>query len=156
MLARSGDELQGMKRGIMEIADLIAITKADGDNIKPAKQSQAQFNSALHLFPPTESGWTPRVVTCSALEENGLMEIWDIVKNYEELTRQNDFWITQRIRQLLDWFRSSMEFQLLHNFKSSEGISSLMEIMETKIKNKEISPARAAAEIVNTYTGKTK
>ena len=101
MLARSGDELQGMKRGIMEMANLIAITKADGDNVEAANQARAQFNSALHLYTLPESKWHPRVVTCSAIQNDGLKEIWEIINEYENIVFAHEIientWISANI-----------------------------------------------------------
>ncbi|HEX9651078.1 MAG TPA: methylmalonyl Co-A mutase-associated GTPase MeaB [Cyclobacteriaceae bacterium] len=151
MLARSGDELQGMKRGIMEMANLIAITKADGDNVEAANQARAQFHSALHLYSMPESDWKPKVITCSAFESKGLSEIWEAICEYENITRENDFWNIQRNRQLLQWFHSTMEWMLLENFKTSKGIPSIIKEMEKKIMNKSITPTRAAGEIVDQY-----
>ena len=79
MIAGAGDELQGIKRGIVEMADLLAINKADGDNVRPAERARREFAQALHLFPARESGWTPETVTCSATAGTGISDVWDVV-----------------------------------------------------------------------------
>ena len=88
MLAGAGDEIQGIKRGIMEMADLIAITKADGQNILNAEGAKVLYQNALHLFPPPPSGWRPKVVTCSAKKNTGITELWEIIMEYVEFTRK--------------------------------------------------------------------
>jgi LAO/AO transport system kinase len=138
----------------MEIANLISITKADGDNVEAANQARAQFHSALHLYSLPESGWKPKVITCSALEQKGLSEIWEAICEYEKITRETDFWNIQRSRQRLYWFHSAIEWLLLENFKMSKGITSLIKEMEKKILNKSITPTRAAGEIVEYYNRK--
>lgn len=90
-IAGAGDELQGIKRGIMEMADAIVINKADGDNIEKANLAASQFRSALHLFPPSQSGWSPCVLTCSAKQGTGISEVWDTINEYIELTRNNQY-----------------------------------------------------------------
>ena len=90
-LAGAGDELQGIKRGIMEMADAIAINKADGENIKHAKNAKAEFERAIHLFPPNENGWTTEVKTCSAVENIGIDHIWELVKKYVDVTKNSGY-----------------------------------------------------------------
>jgi LAO/AO transport system kinase len=91
MLAGAGDELQGIKRGIMEMADAIVINKADGDNVKNATRAQSEYKNALHLFPPTESGWVPTVGTCSARTKKGIEDVWETIFSYANFTKENGF-----------------------------------------------------------------
>lgn len=109
LLAGAGDELQGIKKGIMEIADGLVITKADGDNVSKAKQAQAEFQHALHLFQAPESGWTPAVMTASAIDETGIMEVWRMIESYVQFTRFNGFFIRQRNDQLIQWFHEGLQ-----------------------------------------------
>ncbi|MDP5122220.1 MAG: methylmalonyl Co-A mutase-associated GTPase MeaB, partial [Spirosomaceae bacterium] len=102
MLPGAGDELQGIKRGIMEMADLVAINKADENQLK-AKQAQIEYRNALHLFPATASGWIPKVTTCSAIQQTGLSEIWEQIKAYEIALKSNGFWQRQRENQRIAW-----------------------------------------------------
>ncbi len=90
-IAGAGDELQGIKRGIMEMADLIVINKADGDNIKKAKLAKTEFNRALHLFPAKSSGWQPKVTTCSAITHEGIADVWQTISEYFDLTKSNHY-----------------------------------------------------------------
>lgn len=154
MLSRSGDELQGMKRGIMEIANLIAITKADGDNLEAANQAKAQFNSALHLYTLPASQWQPKVVTCSAFENKGLEDIWQIILEFEKSIKENGYWDKQRQEQQIHWFHTALKRLLYDNFKSTDGVSSRISEMEQKILAKEITPDRAATQVVNSYQQK--
>ena len=112
MLAGAGDELQGIKRGIMELADALIITKADGDNITNSKNSALAYKRALHLFPPMENGWTPQVSICSALENMGFFKIWDIITTYDSQMiasgwknknrkKQNIYWLHHRLKEEL-------------------------------------------------------
>lgn len=105
MLAGAGDELQGIKRGIMEMADALLITKADGDNLMAAKRAKAEYEAALHLFPPTQSGWVPQVGLCSALTSSGIPEAWQMVQAYLDHTKANGFLQQHRQAQQLRWFR---------------------------------------------------
>ncbi|MFT7056278.1 MAG: LAO/AO transport system kinase, partial [Roseivirga sp.] len=91
MLAGAGDELQGIKKGIMEMADAVVINKADGDNIKPAQRAKIEYQNALHLFPASESGWIPEVKTCSAIKGEGLSAIWQMMEKYLQQVQTNNF-----------------------------------------------------------------
>ena len=112
MIPRSGDELQGMKRGIIEMIDAIAINKADGDNVNAARRSQGEYRNALHLFPPSADGWTPEVLTCSALNREGIAEIWDLVLQHRALQDANGAFAERRRRQSLDWMRQLVAAQI--------------------------------------------
>lgn len=119
MLAGAGDELQGIKKGIMEMADLIAITKADGENKLKATRAATEYQNALHLLPLPDSGWPVPVVTCSALEEAGIPEIDQLISLFQKITLENGYFLQNRQSQQLDWFNSlvqqSMEDLLLTN-----------------------------------------
>jgi LAO/AO transport system kinase len=108
MLAGAGDELQGIKRGIMEMADAITINKADGQNVERAKLAQAEYRSALHLFPPTNSGWTPEVKTCSSLYHQDVDKIWDMILEYVKLTKENGYFESNRRSQAKYWMYESI------------------------------------------------
>lgn len=108
-LAGTGDELQGIKRGIMEMADGIIINKADGDNIDKANLAAAQFRNALHLFPPSESGWFPKVLTYSGYYNIGIKEIWDMVGEYMEFTKKNGYFNYKRNEQAKYWMYESIK-----------------------------------------------
>jgi LAO/AO transport system kinase len=151
MLSGAGDELQGIKRGIMEMADTIAINKADGDNIKKAQIARQQYESALHLFPPTNSGWTPNVLTCSAKNNTGIAEIWDTIKTYKQLTTENGFFNKNRNEQSLFWMHQSIKEALQLNFYNNKQISEIITDYEEKIRTHKMSSFIAAYELLNTY-----
>ncbi|RMG80724.1 MAG: methylmalonyl Co-A mutase-associated GTPase MeaB, partial [Bacteroidetes bacterium] len=112
LLPGAGDELQGIKRGIVEMADLIAINKADGDNEKAAKIAQRAYRNALHLFPPKESGWAPKVLTCAGLTGLGIAEIWLQIIDYQSFTQKNNFFKKRRTQQLRQWLHDTLDDQL--------------------------------------------
>ena len=111
-LAGAGDELQGIKRGIIEMADAIAINKADGDNVKHAKMAKVEFNRALHMYPIKDSNWQPKVTLCSALTNDGIDAIWDVILDYITLTKQNNYFNTKRTEQNKFWLLQTIEEQL--------------------------------------------
>ncbi len=154
MLAGAGDELQGIKRGIMEMADLVAITKADGPNRERAVQARAEYSNALHLFPPAESGWTPRVLTCSALEGGGLNEIWDAVEEYIRFTRENGYFARNRGRQARYWMYEFIDESLRSHFYAEPGIREHIRSLEKEVLAGSKSSFHAAMEILDRYRGK--
>ncbi|WP_066628212.1 methylmalonyl Co-A mutase-associated GTPase MeaB [Labilibacter marinus] len=154
MLAGAGDELQGIKRGIMEMADAIAINKADGNNIQRANLAKAEYTNALHLFPPTPSGWIPKVETYSAIENRGVAEVWDMVKEYVDKTNQNNYFGHRRNEQSQYWMFESINEKLKSNFYNNPQIASLTEEYKNKVLSNEISSFSAAQELLDQYFGK--
>jgi len=147
-LAGAGDELQGIKKGIMEMADGIVITKADGENEKKAKQAQTEYQHALHLFQLAESGWQPKVLTTSALEKKGIEEVWKMIEAFRAFSVRNKFFQKNREHQNLLWFHENVD-QLLKNkiFKSKTALNKVRSI-EKKIIEGKITPSTAASEVV--------
>jgi len=130
MLAGSGDELQGIKRGIMEVADAIAITKADGDNIQKAKKAALEYKNAIHLFPPMENGWIPQVTTCSAVENIGISQILENIEKFNRLVISNGWKEKNRIKQSKFWLHLFIKEEFgnqKYNNLLSEGKIKLME-----------------------------
>jgi LAO/AO transport system kinase len=150
-IAGAGDELQGIKRGIMEMADTIVINKADGDNLKRAELAAAQFRSALHLFPPTGSGWTPPVLTCSALENKGVSRIWETVNEYVELTKTNGYFKNRRHDQSRYWMYETINETLRNNFYFNKQIKTKLPSFENLVLTDEMSSFVAANELLETY-----
>lgn len=148
MLAGAGDELQGIKRGIMEMADMIAINKADGDNEKKAGLAKSEYENALHLFPVPESGFLPRVVTCSALSGKGLTEIKDIMDDYLSFTRKSGYFERKRKQQALYWMYETIHQELKHNFYKKVPGSTLEEF-ENKITSGKLNSFDAAKILLN-------
>ncbi|WP_068472811.1 methylmalonyl Co-A mutase-associated GTPase MeaB [Saccharicrinis aurantiacus] len=151
MLAGAGDELQGIKRGIMEMADAIAINKADGDNQKRASMAKAEYTSALHLFPPTKSGWSPRVETCSALYHEGIANLWDMVKEYVNNTKANSYFDARRKDQSQYWMFESINEQLKANFYTNNEIKPEIDKFKNQVLNDEISSFAAAHKLLELY-----
>lgn len=136
-LAGAGDELQGIKRGIIEMADAIVINKADGDNIKPAKLAQVEFNRALHFYPLKNSEWQPKVSICSALQNEGITDVWKMICDYETLTKQNNHFDLKRNEQNKFWLIQTIEEQLKSDFfKRSEIKKELKNQLKLIEKNK--------------------
>lgn len=150
-ISGAGDELQGIKRGIMEMADAIVINKADGDNIKKAKMAKTEFNRALHLFPPKKSGWNPKVTTCSSYTKDGIPEVWDIIENYFELTQQNGYFQNKRKEQNQYWFLETIESQLKSWFYSNENVKNSLEDFKKQVESNEISPFTAAQKLLKLF-----
>jgi len=150
-LAGTGDELQGIKRGIMEMADGIVINKADGDNVDRARLAQAQFRSALHLFPPTTSGWMPEVLTYSGYYELGIKEVWDMIDRYFEFTTGNGYFQQKRQQQARYWMLETIDSQLRSNFYNNSEVSSLIKKLEGQVLNNSKTSFMAAKEALDFY-----
>ena len=151
MLAGSGDELQGIKRGIIEMADAIAITKADGHNIKKSERAKIDFRNALHFYPPTESGWMPRVLTCSAVTHTSLKEIWEMVQEYIEMTLANSWFQTNRKRQSTYWMYKTIEENLKDHFYQNPSVKKKLIKMEDDVLLDKTSSFKAAYQVLEEY-----
>ena len=150
-IAGAGDELQGIKRGIMEMADTIVINKADGDNISKAKLAKSEFNRALHLFPAKSSGWIPKVTTCSSFEKTGIDNVWTIISDYFESVKTNKYFESKRKEQSLFWMMETINEQLKSNFYSNSEIQSLLEENKKAVQNGELSPFVAGQLLLEKY-----
>ncbi|MDR0713215.1 MAG: methylmalonyl Co-A mutase-associated GTPase MeaB [Bacteroidales bacterium] len=150
-IAGAGDELQGIKRGIMEMADLIAVNKADGNNLQKAELAKAQYRNALYLFPKPQSGWTPQVVTCSSINNTGIDLIWDAILAYEQLTRQNGFFETRRRQQSKYWMKETIRNALISRFYSSPVIEKELPLCENKVLEDRMSSFAAAKALLDKY-----
>ncbi|WP_276498000.1 methylmalonyl Co-A mutase-associated GTPase MeaB [Pontibacter litorisediminis] len=148
MLAGAGDELQGIKRGIMEMADAIAITKADGENVGKANAARTEYQSALHLYPLGASGWMPKVSTCSALQNTGLDTIWHTVADYLELTKGNGYFEKKRHDQNLQWMYEAIRQGLEENFYAHGQVKQLLPGIAEQVKAGQKSAFAAAAELL--------
>lgn len=119
MLTGAGDELQGIKRGIIEMADAIAINKSDGENVRRCDLARREFQNALHMFPPTKSGWIPKVLTCSALNHKGISEVWKMIQAYKRHTFENGFFALQRKQQNKQWMHDAIQYYLHQDFRNN-------------------------------------
>ncbi|ADB37224.1 methylmalonyl Co-A mutase-associated GTPase MeaB [Spirosoma linguale] len=153
MLAGAGDELQGMKRGIMELADALAITKADGTNEAAANRARVEYQNALHLFPPTGTGWFPPVLTCSAVTADGITAIWQTIQAHQALTTQNGHRAHRRQEQQLSWFRSLLRQRLESRFYEQPGIRTQLSIIEEQVRTGTLLPAPAADRLLHYSSG---
>ena len=147
-LAGAGDELQGIKRGIMEMADLITINKADGKNLEQAKQAKMEFSKALHLYPPKRNGWTTKVLSCSATEYTGIEEIWEVIKEFAEKTKNNGHFNSNRKEQNKYWLLQTIDDLLKQDFYQNKKIGPLMEKMTSQVLEGKLSPFSAAEKLI--------
>lgn len=150
-LAGTGDELQGIKRGIMEMADGIVINKADGDNIERANLAAAQFRNALHLFPPTPSKWVPEVVTYSGYYELNIDKVWDMIDRYFAYVKETGYFERKRNEQAKYWMFETINEELRHNFYRQPEIRALLEQKELRVLNNEQSSFTAAHDVLRRY-----
>lgn len=148
-LAGAGDELQGIKRGIIEMADAIVINKADGDNEKNAKIAKVEFNRALHLYPLKESNWQPKVITASALQHIGIDKVDKMIQAYFELTKANNYFYQKRNEQNKYWLLSTIEQQLKANFYNKTDIKLALEQEITNLENGKTTPFNAAKRLLS-------
>ncbi len=151
MLAGAGDELQGMKRGIMEMADLVAITKADGTNKLIAEGARASFQNAINLFPPKPSGWRPRVITCSALKDTGIRELWDVILEYVKITCETGFFEDFRKQQAIVRMHNTILEYLRTSFYSNEDVKSIRKEIEDQLTEGSITSFQAAVRLLDKY-----
>lgn len=154
MLAGAGDELQGIKKGIMEMADAVVITKADGSNQTATQRAVIEYQNAFHLFPPTANGWFPKVKTCSALEKQGLDDIWNMILEYDSLVKRNGFFLQNRQQQNLEWMHSLIRFALEEQFYQHADIKQNLAEIEAKVQNEKWLPIRAATYLLNIFKSK--
>ncbi len=150
-LAGTGDELQGIKRGIMEMADGIVINKADGDNISKAKMAQRHYSNALHLFPLPESGWSPEVLTYSGYYGLGIAEVWDMVHRYIDFVKQNGYFDRKRKEQSKYWMFETINERLRGSFYNDPDIARLLVQLEKEVLLSRKSSFVAAREALDAY-----
>ncbi len=150
-LAGAGDELQGIKRGIMEMADGIAINKCDGSNVEKANVARSQYQNALHLFPPHDSGWSPEAITCSSIENIGISEIWEMVEKYIKFVKENNYFNVKRNDQSRYWMYETINEQLKANFYQNPEIQNQLVESEKKVLSDELSSFIAAKNLLDKY-----
>lgn len=148
LLPGAGDELQGIKRGIVEMADLIAFNKADGENLQKAKIARRDYKNALHMFPPKPSGWTATATICSGLSGMGIEDIWTNIEKYIQQTTENSFFIKNRQQQSQYWLHETIKSHLHRMFYQNEQVKSKLSDVENQIKNGRLSPFQGAEELL--------
>lgn len=151
MLAGAGDELQGIKKGVMEMADALVITKADGDNKAKAGKAAAEYQHALHLFQPPASGWISPVMTCSALENTGIQEVYEVILKYEQQLKISGFWKANRQQQNTVWFHECFQHLLKDDLHSFQELKATIELLEQQVVSQEISSQQAARKLILGY-----
>jgi LAO/AO transport system kinase len=152
-LTGAGDELQGMKRGVMELADVVVINKADGSNLAAAERACHEAENALHYFPRPANGWTPRALTCSAQTGKGIAELWKCVQDYTGLTKANGWFSENRHHQTRRWMHEIIEQGLRQRFESHPAIRKRMEALEREVEEGRTTSFRAARTLLEIYSG---
>jgi len=150
-LAGAGDELQGIKRGVMEMADVIAVNKTDGNNIAAAERARVEAENALHFFPAARSGWTPRAISCSAQTGRGIASIWAAILEHQSITKANGWLDRVRREQQLRWMNAAIEQGLHRLFHSHPAILRNLKTLEQDVLEGRVSPLRAASSLLETY-----
>lgn len=150
-LAGAGDELQGIKRGIMEMADGIAINKCDGSNKEKSQLAARQFRNALALFPKPESGWEPQVLTCSAFHHIGVSDVWGMILDYIDFTKKNGYFEENRRRQSKYWMYETIDEALKNSFYQNPEIETMLEDCQLQLDQNRMSSFAAAKKLLNTY-----
>ena len=148
MIPNAGDELQGIKKGIMELVDGLVINKADGESINLARQSQRHYENAFHLL-HSEDYWQPRVLTCSALENNNLDKVWDMVEEYRLSAEQHQQFHQKRERQNIDWMQKLIYDMLDQTLKQNPEIKQQMPVLKQSVTAGELTPFNAARQIID-------
>jgi LAO/AO transport system kinase len=151
VLAGGGDELQGIKRGILELADLVAVTKADGDNVERAERARHQYQQALALIPPLHPEWTPRVVTCSAQTGDGLAALWDCVREHSHALRETGAWESQRQEQRVGWMWQSVEAGLQVALHADAVVGEALVDLEADVRAGRVAPDVAASRLLSAF-----
>jgi LAO/AO transport system kinase len=144
--------LQGIKRGVMELADMVAVNKADGDNIVAAERAVTEARNALHFLPGSPSGWTPRAMACSAVTGRGIADIWNCVLEHFAMTRANGWFDENRREQRRRWMHETLEFGLRQFFSAHPLIRMRMEIFEHEVLEGHTTPFRAARTLLEMYS----
>lgn len=151
MLSGAGDELQGIKKGIMEMADMIVINKADGDNVRQSDLARRQYENALHLFPPSESGWTPLATTASALKNIGIDQVWEKVEEFKKLVDHNGYFLKNRQEQQIQWMYNNIHEELKQLFYGTDQIADRLKTLEQDVVDARLSPVKAAEIIIESF-----
>lgn len=151
MIAGTGDELQGIKRGILEVADILAINKADGDNVKRAQLARRELQTALHLMRGSRKGWQPPVLACSALEGTGLDAIWEQILQHRAMMIETGEFETKRSEQALHWMWNMIEDGLLSSLRQNDDIAAKTSELEARVNRGELTPSSAATAVLEAY-----
>ncbi len=151
MLPGSGDELQGIKKGVVEMADAIAITKADGENVNAARTARSDFQHALHLLPEQRYGWIPKVVTCSAIKGDGLAEIWSIIEEFKKNLSATGYFAANRNSQQRGWFKEYFDYLLSADPEQFQTVKEEEAKLGKLVESRNLFPRKAARQLLDVY-----
>jgi len=155
MLPNAGDELQGIKKGVLELADLVVVNKSDGEQETLAKTAQSEYRKALHLLPSSKNSWTPQILRCSALEKRGIDKIWDSVKSFRKALQNSGEWEKQRRTQTGKWMWSLVEEGLLTNFRNHPNLQKQIPELEKEVESGNMLPTTAARKLLDSWRTKS-
>ncbi|MDX9833721.1 MAG: methylmalonyl Co-A mutase-associated GTPase MeaB [Desulfobulbus sp.] len=148
-ISGAGDELQGIKKGVLEVADAIVVNKADGDNVMRAKLAKRQYETALHLVSPSSPNWSPPVMTCSALEETGLMDVWNSIVSHKKIMTASGELDKKRQDQAMSWMWFLVNEGLEQWFYNHQEIQNILPAIEKSVESGKMAPTRAADDLVS-------
>lgn len=151
MLSGAGDELQGIKKGIMEMADMLVIHKADGDNLEAAQKAKSNYQNALHLFQENQKNWSPKVVLASSILGLGLDQIWSLVQEYEEKVKFSGFWEVIRSEQRLNWLEDQVQELFGRAFLKNSQVQQLLQEEKPKVKSGDLHPGVLAYQLIELF-----
>ncbi|RIW17145.1 methylmalonyl Co-A mutase-associated GTPase MeaB [Algoriphagus lacus] len=154
MLAGAGDELQGIKKGIMEMADALVIHKADGSNLELAQKAKSSYQNALHLGQESEKSWNPKVLLASSTTGLGLEYVWELIREYEEKMKGNGFWETNRAQQRLSWLDDQIHELLGQAFFKNSQVSELLTKEKPQVRSGELNPGTLAKTLIQLFLSK--
>mgnify|MGYP002528306179 FL=1 len=153
MLAGAGDELQGIKKGIMEMADALVITKADGDNVTMSQMAAREYANAMRLFPAQDSGWEPEVLTCSSVEQRGLDAVWDVIVRHHELMCQTGYFQAKRMEQNIAWMNEIIDYYLKYDFLHAPAVSEVLDFTQHQVESGKLPAITAAKRLLERFRG---
>ena len=151
LLPGAGDELQGIKKGVLELADLIAVNKADGDNLTHARNSVNDYTMALRLTRPTSQNWKPEVMMVSGLTGEGLADLWETITNHRQTLTESGDWEKKRSEQRLSWMWSTIENNVVSGIRSHSGVTQILEKVEHEVSSGVMNPRRGAEEVLKVF-----
>jgi LAO/AO transport system kinase len=151
LLAGAGDELQGIKRGIMEMADILVINKADGDNIKPANLAKKVYENAVHLLSQRNSGWLPKVLTCSSLTGDGVETVWQKLNDFQSSLQNENTFKENRNQQKKRWLEQTLATEIMQRIKGDEKVKGRLPDLEQQVIANKITPAQAVDEVMRAF-----
>ncbi|MCR5347523.1 MAG: methylmalonyl Co-A mutase-associated GTPase MeaB [Fretibacterium sp.] len=152
VITGAGDELQGMKKGVMELADAIVVNKADGDNIMKARTTRADYDRFLHYLRPSTEGWVSHAYTCSSITNDGVPEVWEVITEFMETAKASGVFMERRKQQSLSWVRSMVEDHLLRSFYDHPAVKTQMPEIEARVAQGNLAATQAALELLSLYT----